>query len=318
MQYTEALTGWRESTNSQTRDGATLNATSIQDVAADLTLETVLDIWQNATDRLQETHLTLQREISRLSDELEEKNRQLARKDRLADLGQMAAHVAHEVRNNLVPMTLYMNLLKRLLGQRSVSSDPEQDRALELLGKIESGFDSMRTMVGDLLNFTSDRQPTCRPFAIAPFLEDLVDEVRSQCQAQCVSLRVHHSPDDVFIGDSEMLKRALRNLMLNAVDALQEGGQLTLTAQRADNSQAITVEDNGPGIAENIAEKLFDPFVTTKDTGTGLGLSIVERIAEAHQGKIDFLSQADQGAKFTLRWPVPPLESPIESQQTEL
>lgn len=281
-----------------------MNAASIQDVAEDLTLETVLDIWQNATDRLQETHLTLQREISRLSDELEEKNRQLARKDRLADLGQMAAHVAHEVRNNLVPMTLYMNLLKRLLGQRSVASDPEEDRALELLGKIESGFDSMRMMVGDLLNFTTDRQPTCCPFSIGPFVEGLIDEIRPQCQAQCIELLTNYSPQETLVGDAEMLKRALRNLLLNAVDALQDGGQLTLTVRLEGTNQMMSVEDDGPGIPQDMAEKLFDPFVTTKDTGTGLGLSIVERIAEAHQGRIEFSSQPQGGTRFMICWPI--------------
>ncbi|HUT91791.1 MAG TPA: sensor histidine kinase, partial [Thermoguttaceae bacterium] len=95
-------------------------------------LETVLAAWQEATVRLEQTHEALRAEVRRLTDELEVKNRELARKNRLADLGQMASHIAHEVRNNLVPVALYLGLLRR-----RISEDPG---SLEVLDKIEAGF----------------------------------------------------------------------------------------------------------------------------------------------------------------------------------
>ena len=95
-------------------------------------LQTVLAAWNAATARLEQTHEALREEVQRLTDELEIKNRELARKNRLADLGQMAAHVAHEVRNNLVPVTLYLSLLRR-----RIAGDAE---SLEIVDKIESGF----------------------------------------------------------------------------------------------------------------------------------------------------------------------------------
>src|SRR5271156_5606138 len=119
------------------------------DGTADLT--TVLAAWNTATVRLQETHEALRSEVRRLTDELEVKNRELARKNRLADLGQMASHVAHEVRNNLVPVTLYLSLLRR-----RVSGDAE---SLDMLEKVSAGFRAMDVMVNDLLHFTSDRDP---------------------------------------------------------------------------------------------------------------------------------------------------------------
>ena len=106
--------------------------------------------------RLERTHVTLQEEVRRLTDELEAKNRELARKNRLADLGQMAAHVAHEVRNTLVPVSLYLSLLRRRLL--------EDDQSLDVLRKIESGFQALDVTVNDLLHFTSDRDPHCEPF----------------------------------------------------------------------------------------------------------------------------------------------------------
>ncbi len=128
-------------------------ATSVTVQASqDTDLRAVLDAWHAATDRLQQTHETLQREVRRLTDELEIKNRELARKNRLADLGQMASHVAHEVRNSLVPLTLYLSLLRRHVQ--------DCDATCEILNKIEAGFIALETIVNDLLQFTSHRAPS--------------------------------------------------------------------------------------------------------------------------------------------------------------
>src|SRR5688572_18229196 len=104
-------------------------------------LETVLSAWHTATLRLQETHEALRGEVRRLTDELEVKNRELARKDRLADLGQMASHVAHEVRNSLVPVSLYMSLLRRRVS--------EDQGAVDIIDKIQTGFVALDSTVND-------------------------------------------------------------------------------------------------------------------------------------------------------------------------
>src|SRR3977135_3506499 len=107
--------------------------------ADELDLKTILEAWNEATDRLQQTHEALRAEIHRLSDELETKNRELARKNRLADLGQMASHVAHEVRNSLVPMKLYLSLLKRRI---------DDDRgSVDVLDKVTAGFTALEATV---------------------------------------------------------------------------------------------------------------------------------------------------------------------------
>ena len=111
----------------------------------------ILTAWNEATDRLQHTHEALAAEVRRLSDELDVKNQQLARKNRLADLGQMAAHVAHEVRNSLVPMKLYLSLLRRRI-------DDDQG-SLDILDKVTSGLTGLEATVGDLLHFSSQRDP---------------------------------------------------------------------------------------------------------------------------------------------------------------
>src|SRR5208283_4662317 len=132
------------------------------DASADL--QTILAAWHTATLRLEQTHDALRDEVRQLTAELEVKNRELARKNRLADLGQMASHVAHEVRNNLVPVTLYLSLLRR-----RIAGDGESGRVLD---KIEAGFTALDATVNDLLQFTSDHDPQLQRFG----LRRLVDE----------------------------------------------------------------------------------------------------------------------------------------------
>ena len=262
-------------------------------------LQTVLAAWHSATLRLEQTHVTLQDEVRRLTDELERKNRELARKDRLADLGQMAAHVAHEVRNNLVPVSLYMSLLRRRLR--------DDEQSLDVLRKIESGFQALDVTVNDLLHFTSDRDPHCQVFSVYELFMEISDSLRPQLAAQAIEVSIDGSRALAVWADREMIRRALLNLVLNAVDAMPEGGRLELAADSGPGLQ-LSVSDTGPGLSDETLERLFEPFMTTKQSGTGLGLTIVERIAEVHGGTVRAENVAGRGARFTLHLPQPPSE----------
>ena len=266
----------------------------------DADLQTVLAAWHAATLRLERTHVTLQEEVRRLTDELEAKNRELARKNRLADLGQLAAHVAHEVRNTLVPVSLYLSLLRRrLLGD---------DQSLDVLRKIESGFQALDLTVNDLLHFTSDRDPRCEPFVVADLFYEICDSLRPQLAAQAISVSRKAGAALTAVADREMIRRALLNLVLNAVDAMPDGGRLELAAEWDGSILQLVVTDSGPGLSEEILRRLFEPFVTTKQSGTGLGLTIVERIAEVHGGTVAAENAPGQGARFALRIPQPTTE----------
>ncbi len=261
----------------------------------DADLQTVLAAWHAATLRLERTHVTLQEEVRRLTDELEAKNRELARKNRLADLGQMAAHVAHEVRNTLVPVSLYLSLLRRRLL--------EDDQSLDVLRKIESGFQALDVTVNDLLHFTSDRDPHCEPFVVADLFYEICDSLHPQLAAQAISVVRKAEAALTATADREMIRRALLNLVLNAVDAMPEGGGLELAAERDGASVEMAVTDTGPGLSQEILGRLFEPFVTTKPSGTGLGLTIVERIAEVHGGSVTAENAPGRGARFAMRIP---------------
>ena len=261
----------------------------------DLDLQTILLAWNEATDRLQHTHEALSAEVRRLSDELDVKNQQLARKNRLADLGQMAAHVAHEVRNSLVPMKLYLSLLRRRI---------DHDRgSLDVLDKVTAGFTALEATVGDLLHFSSQRDPRCQRLPIFHLLSELLQSLQPQLAAQNIRTELDCPSQLRATVDPEMIRRALLNLLLNALDALPGGGDLVITACTTRSGIEIEVADSGPGVPAPLAERLFEPFFTTKGGGTGLGLAIVERIAAAHGGRATVANCPEGGAAFTLILP---------------
>jgi signal transduction histidine kinase len=263
--------------------------------ADQLDLQTILAAWNDATDRLQRTHETLREEVRRLSDELEAKNRELARKNRLADLGQMASHVAHEVRNSLVPMKLYLSLLRRRFTTDGGS--------LDILDKVLAGFTALESTVGDLLHFSSQRDPHCGSVGVATLLREVCQSLAPQLDAQNIRALVDCPPSLVWNADANMLRRALLDLVLNALDVLPSGGEIVLTAVRTPAGLEIEVADSGPGVPAPLLDRLFEPFFTTKPSGTGLGLAIVERIAAAHGGRVAAANCPEGGAAFTLTLP---------------
>ena len=261
----------------------------------DAELQAVLAAWHSATDRLQQTHEALRREVHRLTDELEVKNRELARKNRLADLGQMASHVAHEVRNSLVPLTLYLSLLRRhLAGQESSAA---------ILDKIAAGFTALEVIVSDLLQFTSHRDPSWQVFRLEPLVREVCDALAPQLAAQGIRAEIDLPPQLTVWADRDMLRRAALNLVLNALDAMPHGGELSVTATAGPHGMELEIADSGPGISDEDGPRLFEPFFTTKSGGTGLGLAIVERIAAAHGGDVSVRNCPQGGAAFTIRLP---------------
>jgi signal transduction histidine kinase len=258
-------------------------------------LGAVLSAWQETTLRLEQTHKSLRGEVKRLTDELEIKNRELARKNRLADLGQMASHVAHEVRNNLVPVTLYLSLLRR-----RISGDPGN---LEMLDKITAGFTALDATVNDLLHFTAEREPQLQTFKLKKTIEDVCSSLAPQFAAQGIETVLDISPAQTITADRDMLRRAVLNLCLNSIDAMPEGGTINVAAAEESGCVELRFADSGAGLSEDVRQRVFEPFFTTKPGGTGLGLAIVYRIAEVHQGSVTAANGPAGGAVFSLRIP---------------
>lgn len=261
--------------------------------AADL--QTVLAAWQGATQRLEQTHEALRGEVRRLSTELEFKNRELARKNRLADLGQMASHIAHEVRNNLVPVTLYLSLLRRRISDDAGS--------LDVLDKVDSGLLCLDAMVNDLLNFTAERDPRLVAVDLGSLVEEVCSSLSPQLDAQGIRTTLDVPWRLMVMADRDLLRRAILNLALNALDAMPDGGELVITSYSDTHAVELEVADSGPGLTPEARQRAFEPFFTTKSTGTGLGLAVVDRVAEVHGGSVTALNCPEGGAAFTIRIP---------------
>lgn len=259
-------------------------------------LETVLAAWHGATLRLEQTHEALRCEVQRLTDELEIKNRELARKNRLADLGQMASHVAHEVRNNLVPVSLYMSILRRRIA--------DDTAAVAVFDKVENGLTSLKATVSDLLSFAAERDPQLTTVPLSSLVAEVFVSLAPQLAAQSIQLTTE-VPDGLSVSaDRDMLHRAVLNVALNAFDAMPDGGRLAVRAWSEPDALALEIADSGPGLSDEVRRRAFEPFYSTKPTGTGLGLAIVYRMAEAHGGGVSVSNRSGGGAVFTIRLPV--------------
>lgn len=233
---------------------------------------------------------------------------QLVQSERLAALGELAAVVAHEVRNPLGVIFNSMAGLRRLLKPTG--------EAEALLNMAREEAERLNTIVGDLLDFSRPRSPDLRPHA----LRDVIAAALHACQAICTTQGVQVSVDirdldEPILVDESMLRQGLVNLILNAVQAMTGGGRVTVTARAEPREDQVwlhlDVSDSGPGVPPAVAEKIFQPFFTTRATGSGLGLAVVKSIAEAHLGDV-VLQPSRSGATFTLRLPlreVPPEEA---------
>ncbi len=282
-------------------------------------LKAVIAAYHEATEQLKTSHDRLMGEVARLRGELEAKNRQLERRKRLAALGEMAAGVAHEIRNPLGSIQLYVDLLGRNLAPGS-----REAGLAEQIGKAVRGLDAIVT---DMLTFTrvieADRKPTD--------LVDLVAEAAAEVSAELADADVtletaglqDAGPVDL---DGRLFKRVLINLMLNAAQAMRISSRervITVRGRAVDpdgdaaGGWAITVSDTGPGIDEAVIEKVFNPFFTTKDSGTGLGLAIVHHIVEAHGGSIAARNVDRAGAEFEISLPRPARAGNLENSQHE-
>lgn len=262
-------------------------------------LGAIIAAYNDVTERLKESHDRLQAEVRRLRMDLEQKNRELARRERLAALGEMAAGLAHEIRNPLGGIQLFAGLLARDLADR-----PEQKALVE---KIAGGVRALDRLVGDILAFAGQRQPRPAPVRVNAVIAASLELAQAAFQREGAS--VHWARDESLEGfsisaDAEQLQQAVLNLLVNAAEAAGAGGQVLVTASRTtEGGVRIEIADTGPGIPPDLLEKVFNPFFTTKDRGTGLGLAIVHRIVEAHGGAVRASNGPAGGALFTVLLP---------------
>ena len=259
-------------------------------------LASILRSYSDVTERLKNSHDALAQEVCRLREKLHRQDKELQRRERLASLGQMAAGVAHEIRNPLGGIGLYASLLDRDLADRPAER--------EIVRKLSAGIRNVDSIVNDILAFAGDGEPSPRDVSLERVLEGTLAQTNPRAEMLHVKVAVDSALLDVkLFCDGAQIERALINLILNAVDAAGENGQVNLRlhlANTGDGLVGIAVEDDGPGVESEDLHRVFDPFFTTKDSGTGLGLAIVHRIAESNGGYVRVENRTGGGARFVL------------------
>lgn len=261
-------------------------------------LGALLRNYMDVSGRLQRTHEALQEEVARLRAELASKDRELELRRRLAALGELAAGVAHEVRNPLGAIRLYSGLL------RNQCEALQSSAALELVAKIEAGIQAIDGVVTDTLALAPrDRQ--VHPCRLREVIDKAHDAARSVLLERQVSLAVQLADEHVRVRvDAAGLQRVLVNLLINAADASPPQGVIRVESAPGPLGMVeLRVADEGPGLPEEILHRVFDPFFTTKEHGTGLGLTIAHRLLDAYGGEIRAHNGATGGAEFVLRLP---------------
>lgn len=264
-------------------------------------LAQIITAYNQVTEKLQASHETLKAEVHRLRTELASTNAQLQRSKRLSALGEMAAGMAHEIRNPLAAIHLYAKMVLEDL----TADQPDMETAKTNTQKIASAVRGLNGIVNDVLSFSRDLTPRITVIDPAQALAAAVEAQRPAIDAAQIDVVVD-TPDPglCLTADADLVHQALVNLVRNAVEAMRDADSRTLrlAAEQDDGIVVLTVRDSGPGIAEADVDRIFNPFFTTRNTGTGLGLAIVHRIVDAHGGSV--LVHNDHGAVFALTLPV--------------
>jgi PAS domain S-box-containing protein len=221
---------------------------------------------------------------------------EMIRTQNLAAIGEMAATIAHEVKNPLAAISGPLQILEEDLKV----GNPHK----ELMGEILAQVKRLDQTVRGLLAFSKPTTPSKQPIPLQEFVERigrLVGEHRQDIKV------VYEGPADALLAaDPPLLEQVLWNLFLNGMEAMKGSGRIRVVARSTPGSLELSVVDTGSGIAPDLLQKIFKPFVTTKTTGTGLGLSLCRKIVEAHRGTIEISSVSGTGTTVLLRFPSSP------------
>jgi signal transduction histidine kinase len=227
----------------------------------------------------------------------------LRRNEKLTTLGMLAAEIAHEIRNPLTVIKLLFDSL-----DLEFSLEDARQRDVEVIGEK---LDHLEEIVGRVLNFGRNRDGLHARYDLNALLEDTLRLVRHKLQQQKIGLEYtpHTAPIFVDVHEGQIQQVAL-NLILNAVQAMPDGGRIYISTQAEPEMAAFTVQDSGPGIPQAIQSSIFESFLTNRADGTGLGLSISKRIMRGHRGNIELI-QSDQNGSCFRAWL--PVSQPIQN-----
>ena len=226
--------------------------------------------------------------------------KELIHAEKMAGVGQLAAGIAHEFNNFLAMISGYAQLAK-------AGTLADKERAIDVAEKVS---ERAKTVVKNLISFAREDKPEKKPADIAEILEEALAPLSTQLKRQGITIKRHYSPVPMTLCDPGQIRQVLFNIILNAIQAMREGGDLAIYLFSKDDEVVIKIVDAGCGIPDEIQEKIFDPFITTKGaiaggeiSGTGLGLSVSYGLIKEHGGDIGAENNVGGGATFTISLP---------------
>lgn len=231
-------------------------------------------------------YVVLIKDITRIKD-LE---RQHERNQRLISMGEMAATIVHEIRSPLCSIELFSNML---------SKDLEGTNHSEMANGISTGIKSLNNILTNMLFFAKPQQPSFINIKLRDVVEESINMLAPLIEVRGINV-VKEISDDVVHGDMELLKQVFMNVILNAVQAMTEGGDLKIEMGTEGDLVTVSVIDEGEGVDPEIIEKIFDPFFSTKEKGTGLGLAIAHKIMQSHNGFMKAYKNEGRGSTFSV------------------
>ncbi|MEE2906301.1 MAG: ATP-binding protein [Planctomycetota bacterium] len=288
-------------------------------------LQDLMLSFNETAERLHETHEALHCQVQTLESELAEANEQLRRSQQLAALGEMAAGIAHEIRNPLGSIQLYAQVLVEDLEDRPDSVD--------LCNKIGTAVRGMESIVRDVLQFARDTSLQQEHVLIGSIIDRVVCDSEGLLATAATSLRRDTSADSIVVSaDLTLMVQAIGNILRNAVESMDDSERedrvVTIESSvvrrlKTDGDRheivSISISDRGCGVPEDLVHRLFNPFFTTRPTGTGLGLAIAHRVVDAHGGDIVVGSREGGGSVFEVHVPLEAVgKAPMEICEPEV
>jgi two-component system, NtrC family, sensor histidine kinase HydH len=234
----------------------------------------------------------------------QQEKRDLARRaqvaEKLAAVGTLTAGLSHEIRNPLNAAVLQLSVLERRVRKLEGA---QQGPLLEPLTLVRDEIRRLEHIVQDFLQFARPLQITVKATALGPLLQKVVAFIMADAERRNVTLEADPSGASMIAGDGDQLRQVFMNLLLNAFDAVSEGGRVRLSCEARPEAIDVHVDDDGPGVSSEHADRIFEPFFTTKSKGSGLGLPITHAIVSQHGGTLKVSKSPLGGARFTVTLP---------------
>lgn len=232
----------------------------------------------SSAKKLEKNYDLLKQEVVKLKEELKQKDLEIKRKENLATIGQTASAIAHEIRNPLGAMKLFISILK--------SDLKENFQVQDTLKQIDICISSLDNVVSNVLQFSKNNKNSFSPINIISIIKEQLGILKCSIKKEIV-VEENYNNDNIFVlGNEASLGRVFYNLFLNSIQAQKENPYIRVSVSLTEKEVVVQICDHGNGIKEEILSKIFDPFVSTKNEGTGLGLAVVKQILDSHNAKI--------------------------------